>query len=74
MVRPIPGGNRPENGVVIGTGQLAYRSGKGCVWSLMVPNVPDAKFYQVEVSHRGAASYSRSDLDKANWTIALSIG
>jgi hypothetical protein len=40
----------------------------------MVEGIPDAKFYQVEVSHRGALTYSPSDLDQCGWKIELTLG
>jgi hypothetical protein len=36
--------------------------------------VPDANFYQVEVSHRGAVTYSKDDMDKRQWIIAVELG
>jgi hypothetical protein len=37
-------------------------------------NVEDAKFYQVEVSHRGAVTYSRDDVARQGWRIGMEIG
>jgi len=68
---------KDEGGKVLATGSLD--SGKisaleTCQWSFTVSNVPDAKFYQIEVSHRGAVTYSKADLDKAGWKVQLRLG
>lgn len=65
---------KDQSGTVLATGHLSFKSGNGCHWNLKVTDIPDASFYQVEVSHRGAITYSRADLDKANWEINLSLG
>lgn len=53
-------------GVVIGTGRLdAGRGGhflEDCTFPFEVSDLPSAKFYQVEVSHRGKVTYSRQDV------------
>lgn len=36
--------------------------------------VPAAAFYSVEVSHRGAITYSRADMLASGWTVALTLG
>lgn len=43
-----------------------------CQFSFEV-EVPDASFYSVEVSHRGAVNYSRADLEAAAWTLDLTL-
>lgn len=45
-----------------------------CQFSFAIPSIPDRPFYQVEVSHRGALSYQRDDLESRSWTVDLSIG
>ena len=45
-----------------------------CDFSFVVPNVPDAKFYTVEVSHRGALTYSKDQLTANGWKVEASIG
>jgi len=45
-----------------------------CVFDFSVSHLPDADFYQVEVSHRGNVTYSKADLEKTNWTIGVELG
>ncbi|WP_269810442.1 MULTISPECIES: hypothetical protein [Kineosporia] len=39
-----------------------------------VADVPASDFYQVEVSHRGAVTFSQADLVKQAWSVELSLG
>ena len=48
-------------------------AGSDCTFSLAV-EVPDSAFYQIEVGHRGAVTFSKSDLQSIGWTADLSIG
>jgi hypothetical protein len=48
--------------------------GLACVFPLEVNGVPDARFYSVEVSHRGETSYSRDEMEANSWTVELSLG
>jgi hypothetical protein len=68
---------KDEGGKILATGTL----GDGlaldqfnCSFTFQVTSVPDAKFYQVEVSHRGAITYSRADMDKAGWKVQFTLG
>jgi hypothetical protein len=36
-------------------------------------SVPDTSFYAIEISHRGGANYSRSDLAHMHWHVALDL-
>ena len=45
-----------------------------CDFSFTVPGVPETDFYSVEVSHRGELSYSRADLEAADWQVSLQLG
>jgi hypothetical protein len=68
---------KDESGKVLATGSLG--SGKitdpaTCEFSFSLADVPDAKFYQIEVSHRGALTYSRDDLDKRGWKVEFTLG
>ncbi len=69
-----------EAGSVIGTGSLGQGVSDpnyptvACDFSFTISDLADAKFYSVEVSHRGAINYSKADLDKAGWKISLSLG
>lgn len=69
-----------ENGSVIATGSLdegvsdtTYPT-VSCHFSFTIPNLPDAKFYSIEVTHRGALTYSQDQLKSKDWKVDLSIG
>ena len=68
---------RDGTGVVLATGAL--RKGRiiasySCAFEFVVEAVPDAAFYSIEVGHRGALTYSRADLEAAEWFVELSLG
>jgi hypothetical protein len=69
-----------ESGTVIATGSLdegvsdAIYPTVVCHFSFTIPNVPDAKFYSVEVTHRGALTYSADHLKSDGWKVDASIG
>jgi hypothetical protein len=68
---------RDQSGKVLATGSLdagKIVSLETCEFAFSVQSVPDADFYQVEVSRRGNMTYSKSDLDKRNWKVSLSLG
>lgn len=56
----------------LGLGVNAADGGSSCTFTFSV-KVPDASFYAISVSHRGSVSYSRSELARRRWTIALSL-
>lgn len=69
-----------ESGSIIATGTLdegvsdpAYPT-VACDFAFTISNLPDAKFYSVEVSHRGALTYSKDELNAKGWKIAATIG
>jgi hypothetical protein len=43
-----------------------------CVFGFTA-KVPDATFYVIEVTHRGEVTYSRKQLEKRKWRLALSL-
>lgn len=45
-----------------------------CRFGFSVSGIPDSDFYSVEVSHRGALTYSAKDLDATGWALDLTIG
>jgi len=59
----------------LGTGDLrltgTFRN--DCVYTFSL-RVPDASQYQIEVSDRGAVSFSKDDMAKAHWKAELRIG
>jgi hypothetical protein len=44
-----------------------------CIFPFSV-KVPDTDFYAIEISHRGGANYTRSDLAHMHWHVDLDIG
>jgi hypothetical protein len=68
---------RNEKGETIGTSNLGsgeHISGFGCTYDFTVDGVPNAKFYRIEVSHRGEVEYSRAEIEAADWNVNLSLG
>jgi hypothetical protein len=63
------------SGSVIATSSLGSgtMTSSGCRFAFTV-SAPDASFYQITVSHRGALTYSESDLAAKDWTIASTLG
>jgi len=66
-----------ESGTILGSGALsagkADSLGFTCTYKFAINGVGDAKFYAIEVSHRGSVSYSASKMDSLNWRPALSL-
>ena len=61
----------------LGAGQLGpiiIQDMRYCVFPISVPNVPDAKFYRTQVSHRGEMTYSFDEMKAKDWTLDLSLG
>lgn len=44
-----------------------------CVYKFRFDDVPDEKFYSVEVGDTGDVTYSKAKLEKADWKVALSL-
>ena len=67
---------RDGGGETLATSSLddGEESGGACVFSFEVTDVPDADFYEVEVSHRGGLTWSQQELDDEGWDVALSLG
>jgi hypothetical protein len=68
---------RDDAGKVIATGHLGaggWASGMSCRFDFTIGSVPDAEFYQVEVSHRGPMSYSRADMEAMHWSVEMTLG
>jgi hypothetical protein len=65
-----------EANKIIGTSSLGEGriSGSDCIFRFVVSNLPRAKFYGVEVSHRGKVTNSYDELVTQRWTVDLSIG
>lgn len=69
---------KDQSGVVLGAtslGSQPVEDGYDCTWLITVPNVPtDRAFYSAEVSHRGAVTVSKADLEQKGWTFKLELG
>ncbi len=71
-----------ESGTTIATARLSqgeivdtYRASViTCEWSFAIEDVPDAEFYDIEVSHRGTLTYSREEMEKMEWEVAFELG
>jgi hypothetical protein len=66
-----------EQGTVIGTGSLGLGStspDRDCVFNFTVADLPEARFYGVEVSHRGKVTFSREQLEQDRWNVELTLG
>jgi hypothetical protein len=67
-----------EQGTVVGTGSLGLGSaspGGDCVFNFTVAGLPpEARFYGVEVSHRGKVTFSREQLEQDRWNVELTLG
>lgn len=63
-------------GKILAIGELGVSAGAShfCVFGFHVDDVPKADFYKIEVSHRGAITYSFARLDGANWEVKLTLG
>lgn len=71
---------KDEGGKIIGTSSTTpgpvpdeYAS-VTCVLEFTVEDLPDAKFYSVEIGRRGDLTYSREELDDMGWNLSLSLG
>jgi len=61
------------NDTVIGTGQLEQGVWfDSCVFRFTVPSVPETRFFEVQVSHRGRVAFSMDDVRAMK--VALQLG
>lgn len=67
---------RDGDGAVIANGMFttAKKTGTTCTLTATIDDVPEVSFYQFDVSHRGAPSYSLEEMEASNWVVSLSIG
>lgn len=71
---------KDEGGTVIATGSLDQGTSDPtyptvvCRFTFTIANIPDAKFYSIEVTHRGALTYSQDQLNHNGWKVNASIG
>jgi hypothetical protein len=72
---------KDASGTIVGTSALGTgtevpppdSSSHACSFSFSVSSLPDASFYSVEVGHRGAQTFSKSQLEAMNWTVGFSL-
>lgn len=68
---------RDGNNNVLGIGELEYSEamtfGAGCTFVFEI-NVEEARFYQIEMSHRGEMIFTFDDLEEDRWTVFLTLG
>lgn len=65
-----------EKGALIATGTLtsgAFGPHLSCRFPFTISDVPGAKFYSIEVSHRGSETYSRSQLAAKHYDVELTL-
>jgi hypothetical protein len=69
---------RDGSGSLIASNQLGVSSynsdSRSCVFAFIVSDVPRADFYEIAVGRRGSLSYSRSQLERADWSVAFELG
>ena len=69
-----------QDGTTIGTSQLsggeivdaATNVVPTCEWTFEVP-VEEAKFYDIEVSHRGSLQFSHEDMEEKDWKVSFTL-
>jgi hypothetical protein len=86
---PCPAGSGGDYGDIVAGARVTVRDGKGAVLATTAltggtlskvgctfafrTHVPDADFYQVQVSRRGALTFSRGELDQQRWSVAAQL-
>lgn len=66
-----------QDGTLIGTGDLGAgerAEGRRCHFEFNIADLPDAEFYSFELGRRGELTYSKADMEAADWTVAMSLG
>lgn len=65
---------RDASDAIVGIGSLSAgtSSSGSCVFAFTVPDVPESAFYSIEVSKRGALTYSADDVETGNVHQSLS--
>lgn len=66
-----------ESGTIIGSTSLGEGSssprGDGCLWPFTVPDVKNASFYTITVSHRGPLTFSEAQMETMGFTVHASL-
>lgn len=45
-----------------------------CEFAFEIKDVPESDFYSIEVSHRGAITYSLEKMNLSDWEVGLTLG
>jgi hypothetical protein len=45
-----------------------------CVWTFALENLEDRPSYAISIGERGAVTYSRAELEAADWQVQVSLG
>src|SRR5258708_19568601 len=67
---------KDESGKILATGSLGTGTAPdrlSCRFAFTLVNIADAKFYQVEVAHRGVVTYSKTSLHNPAWNSTLCL-
>lgn len=76
---------KDADGTIIAAGAISQSVGgkpgfvnrarsRECIFRGSVDNVPESDFYSIEVSHRGAKTYSKAELAASNWALQFTLG
>lgn len=81
MDRGAPVTVKDEAGTIVATGTLGHglpdnsnALSKVCRFPFFVTGVPVAAFYSVEVSRRGALTYSLAEMTARGWAVTFTLG
>jgi len=55
-------------------GQVPVPERLRCVWTFVLPALPERPAYWVGIGDRGAVTYTRDELDAAGWNVEVSLG
>lgn len=73
---------KDDTGRILGTGTaeggelggLYDGEQDACVWTFTVDGIAESAFYTIEAGRRGGPTYSHSEMEAMDWTVALEIG
>jgi hypothetical protein len=68
---------KDETGRLLATSDLLAGKASSeyeCDFAFVVNDVPDAKFYSIEISHRGEITHSRREMDGNDWIVGFTLG
>lgn len=56
------------------SGQVSPPERRRCTWEFSFRDLPDHPSYSLEIGERGEVSYTREELEAANWTVQVELG